>query len=128
MAGLYQDSCVDKPAGGHGMDAENKTTSCVDKPADGHGPKGSSGNFRVPVPGETLTVAAVGNKEMFLRPCVDCGLITGSFCDECVASDRLPNEVWAEGQMTPLCTRCDRQHDECHFCRGELWVRPPAHR
>ena len=86
MAGLYQDSCVDKPAGGHGMDAENKTTSCVDKPADGHGPKGSSGNFMVPVPGETLTVAAVGNKEMFLRPCVDCGLITGSFCDECTVA------------------------------------------
>ena len=26
--------------------------------------------------------------------------------------------------MTPLCTQCDRIHDECHFCRALSWCMP----
>ena len=65
---------------------------------------------------------------MFNRPCVDCGQVTGCFCDYCNARDRMPNEVWSAGQGTPLCTTCDRKHDRCHFCRGLKWCTPPAWR
>ena len=62
------------------------------------------------------------------RPCVDCGQITGRFCDYCFAEDRIPDERWAAGQSTPLCSKCDNTHDCCHFCRGVNWARPPAWR
>ena len=74
--------------------------------------------------GGELAVLAVGDKEMLMRPCVDCGVRTGSFCDYSYAKTRVPNEVWAEGQMTPLCNSCDNQFDECHFCRGLQWCTP----
>ena len=73
-----------------------------------------------------LKVMCTGYYEGLIRPCVDCGLITGSFCDNCLAQERLPNEEWAEGQMTPLCTTCDRTYDECHFCREMKWCTPAA--
>jgi hypothetical protein len=45
--------------------------------------------------------------EMSCRPCVDRGLITGSFCDgidgNCFAALRCPNEKWVAGQGTPFC-------------------------
>ena len=73
-------------------------------------------------------VLAVGDREMLCRPCVDCGLRTGCFCDWCLAADRLPDEKWAAGQLTPLCTHCDREYGACHFCREEPhWVTPPPH-
>ena len=75
-----------------------------------------------------MQVLATGSEEMLNRPCVDCGLITGRFCDYCLASDRMPGEVWAAGQMTPLCSYCDNKHDACHFCRGQTWCTPPPHR
>ena len=53
-------------------------------------------------------VAFVEEANILLRPCVDCGLRMCCFCDFCKAKDRLPNEVWADNQFTPLCTRCDR--------------------
>eukprot|EP00975_Prorocentrum_lima_P040090 8421035-Prorocentrum_lima.AAC.1 len=57
-----------------------------------------------------MTSSLVGS-EMCIRdscrPCVDCGLMTGRFCDWCLAADRLPGEVRAAGQMTPLCSHCD---------------------
>ena len=67
------------------------------------------------------------------RACVDCGLYTGCYCDgndwgECFAADRMPREHWANNQRTPLCTACDRRFSMCHFCRGQLWAVPPAHR
>ena len=62
-----------------------------------------------------------------LRGCVDCGRLTGSFCDGCHAADRLPMDHWALGQRTPLCTSCDRLHDACHYCRGVQWCTPPMH-
>ena len=66
-----------------------------------------------------------GDEETLLRPCVDCGLVTGRFCDHCEAADRLPGERWAAGQMTPLCSCCDIKYGMCHFCRGQDWVSPP---
>ena len=75
-----------------------------------------------------LEVLSVAEEAVLNRPCVDCGLYTGSFCDFCLAADRITDEHWAEGQMTPLCTRCCRKHaDLCHFCRGLLWARPWSH-
>ena len=80
-----------------------------------------------------LQTLAVGTQAELCRPCVDCGLYTGCYCDgndrgECFAADRVPQEHWANNQRTPLCTACDRRLGMCHFCRGQLWAVPPAHR
>jgi len=78
-----------------------------------------------------------------LRPCLDCGLVTARMCpgipnDEfppnefvffgCVAADRSPNELWLPNDLTPLCRACRVELNMCHFCRGEHWCTPPAHR
>ena len=73
-----------------------------------------------------LEVLAVGSTEMLCRPCVDCGLYTGRFCDYCYAEDRIPHEKWARGQLTPLCSHCDNRYDACHYCRGVHMARPFA--
>ena len=74
----------------------------------------------------TGKVHAIGTQAMLMRPCVDCGLRTGSYCDNCEAVHRLPGEEWARGQKTPLCTSCDRTHHGiCHFCRRQPWCVPP---
>ena len=62
----------------------------------------------------------------FFRPCVDCGRITGSFCDFCNGAERLPQERWNENQGTPLCGDCDDKRGCCHFCEGKSWCRPPG--
>ena len=49
---------------------------------------------------DLVEVLAVGDEKMLCRPCVDCGLRTGRFCDFCLVADRMPSEVWAEGQLT----------------------------
>ena len=73
------------------------------------------------------------------RPCVDCGLITGNYCDgdelgrfqtngfACLGEIRLPHgdavhRAWNEGQRTPLCSFCDRKRGACHFCLKTTWV------
>ena len=66
-----------------------------------------------------MQVLAWGDENMLARPCVDCGLKTGCYCDHCRACDRCPKEEWADGQMTPLCSNCDNEHGACHFCRDE---------
>ena len=71
---------------------------------------------------------AVGDEAMLCRPCADCGLVTGRFCDWCFAADRVPCEQWAYNQQTPLCSRCDNRHGACHFCRGLDWCTPPPRR
>ena len=76
----------------------------------------------------TLEALAFGDEEILCRPCVDCGLFTGCFCDYCYAKDRIENEVWAIGQHTPLCTNCDKAHDRCRYCRGISSCTPPSHR
>ena len=72
-----------------------------------------------------MQVLAWGDENMLARPCVDCGLKTGCYCDYCRACDRCPKEKWADGQMTPLCTNCDNRQGACHFCRGLSWCTPP---
>ena len=72
-----------------------------------------------------METQACGSEEELIRPCVDCGMWTGCFCDHCCAADRLPNERWSEGQMTPLCSSCDNARDACHFCFGRSWCTPP---
>ena len=67
-----------------------------------------------------LEVLTAGTEEMLNRPCVDCGRITGSFCDFCLAVDRLPRLKWYPTQATPLCTECDRKYSQCRFCRADL--------
>ena len=66
---------------------------------------------------------------------VDCGLMTGNFCDggpalkykdTCYASDRDPRgfpEV--SNQRTPLCTFCETSLEYCRFCRGVSSCTPP---
>ena len=71
-------------------------------------------------------VLVVGTKKMLCRPCVDCGLFTGIYCDHCEAAHRCPRGAWAAGQMTPLCSFCNKKHRSCHFCRGlDCCVPPP---
>jgi len=87
-------------------------------------------------PGAPATKAMLGGLEarcfgarvQLVRPCVDCGLITGCFCDFCIAEDRLPGEAWAAGQATPLCTGCDGVFKGCHFCRRQHWCAPEPHK
>ena len=75
-----------------------------------------------------MQVFCFGSQEMLVRPCVDCGQWTGGFCEWCYAKDHAPDEEWAEGQRTPLCSECDNQNKACHFCRGLKACRPPAWR
>ena len=72
-----------------------------------------------------LALAAAGVPATLCRPCEDCGLITGRFCDSCFAIDRVPSEVWAAGQLTPLCSSCRNRYGKCHYCRGMTWVTEP---
>ena len=63
-------------------------------------------------------------------PCVDCGLLTGNFCDgswrmgfdRCFARNRVPKDsANASGfgnQRTPLCSYCETLSDYCRFCRA----------
>ena len=78
-----------------------------------------------PVFGSEMEVLAFGDQDLLVRPCVDCGVWTGRFCDHCRAADRIPTEIWADGQLTPLCSVCDNRFDACHFCRGVDWCTPP---
>ena len=40
----------------------------------------------------------------------------------------MPRERWADNQLTPLCTACDRRRwDCCHSCRQIPCMTPPAH-
>ena len=73
-----------------------------------------------------MEVLAAGTPEELNRPCVECGLITGRFCDEwefktgfkCFASERIPSLRWVQGQRTPFCSGCERKLGCCYFCRG----------
>ena len=60
-----------------------------------------------------MSIICVSDQETLVRPCVDCGQMTGRFCDYCYAADRCPDERWAPNQLTPLCSRCDNTHDKC---------------
>ena len=70
-------------------------------------------------------------------PCVDCGLITGNFCDggpsvgydRCFAPERVPHDYNNTGgfgvQKTPLCSYCETRVGFCRFCRGVSSCTPP---
>ena len=64
-----------------------------------------------------------------IRPCVDCGLITGNFCDgilaECYAQERIPGEVWCVNQRTPFCAKCEAKRPACRFCLRIASCTPP---
>ena len=74
----------------------------------------------------SLEVLASGTPEELARPCVECGLVTGNFCDKlefitgfkCLAENRLPLLSWVQGQRTPFCTGCEKKLGSCYFCRG----------
>ena len=77
--------------------------------------------------GIPLHIIAWGVEGQLLNaPCVDCGRITGSWCNEkCLAANRMPNDHWSPGQATPFCTVCDaRSPDRCHYCKGLAWCTP----
>ena len=65
---------------------------------------------------------------VFAKPCVDCGLLTGNWCEtlvangQCFAAMRVPGGQWQPGQRTPLCTGCERARGACHWCRRAPWV------
>ena len=69
----------------------------------------------------------MGDPGLLCRPCVDCGLRTGRFCDGdgCLAAVRVPSEQWAPGQLTPFCSHCEAKRLLCHFCEGKAWATPP---
>ena len=85
--------------------------------------------FPIPAPATAPDFICMGTctKDVFVRPCVDCGLRTGNTCDYCFAAQRVLDEVWLPYQKTPLCPDCRRlELQSCHFCRGLEWCRPPA--
>ena len=78
-----------------------------------------------------------------LVPCVDCGLITGNYCDgspevghlRCFAVDRAPQDYTPPPdddsigrQQTPLCLYCKACFNFCRFCRGVSSCTPQATR
>jgi len=79
-----------------------------------------------------LVVHCFDADEGLVRPCVDCGLSTSNFCVShwqgsiCLASDRVPSEPWANGQLTPLCSHCETKYGACRFCRGVQSCTPPS--
>ena len=87
--------------------------------------------------GEAMLVLSAGTPDMLLRPCSDCGLRTGNFCETrrqknnerwqggvCLAAVTVPSEKWAKDQRTPLCTSCEEKYGACRFCRGVIGCAP----
>jgi len=72
-----------------------------------------------------LQVLAVGPMELLCRPCVDCSRVTGRFCDYCFAADRMPEQTWADDQLTPFCSQCEDTHGSCKYCRQDIAARTP---
>ena len=86
------------------------------------------GNQRVPF--QVLAASTQENPTILIRECVDCGLLTGRFCDDCYAAERFPlgdanGSGLAQGQLTPLCSSCDNWRDGCRYCR-DIWVTKPV--
>lgn len=74
---------------------------------------------------QTLWGAPRGSPTSF--PCVDCGVVTGNFCDggisvdynHCYAKERVPADYLNAGTLrTPLCSYCETMYAFCRFCRG----------
>ena len=80
-----------------------------------------------PWPG-SASQEAMATLEALQAACVDCGRLTGGWCNErCYAGVRTPEDVKFRNQRTPYCTVCDKANpDKCHFCRKQLWCTPPS--
>ena len=88
------------------------------------------------------------NSQACLRPCLECGLYTGGYCETlaqakagpkgtwqggtCFAAEVYPwrkgmdaKEKWTAGQRTPLCTSCEIRYGACRACRGVSGCTPP---
>ena len=66
-----------------------------------------------------------------IRPCVDCGLLTGNFCEaDCFAEYWLGSKLedWNDNQFTSQCSACEQRYKCCHFCLGKAWATPEPHR
>ena len=68
-------------------------------------------------------------------PCVDCGLMTGNFCDggifcaydQCFASEKIPADYGSNGkQRTPLYSYCETRFVFFRFCHKEHGCTPPT--
>ena len=69
---------------------------------------------------EVVVVSEIPNTfPPYVSPCIDCGLMTGSWCDDC---ERM-NEK-GEAVLTAFCTVCEELFLRCHVCRGAEWVQP----
>ena len=68
---------------------------------------------------------AVGDAATLNRPCIDCGRVTGNYCDSyprniCLARLRKPRERWEPNQRTPFCRECESHEPYCRYCRAEV--------
>ena len=61
-----------------------------------------------------MEVLACGDRSMLMRFCVDCGQLTGRFCDWCYAVDRDPKAEWAKGQCELFVRPGAVEHGRCH--------------
>ena len=83
---------------------------------------------------QVLWTAPAGSPSSF--PCVDCGLVTGNFCDggaaldfkdACFACNSDPvSYPDISSQRTPLCSYCETLYGYCRFCRNVSGCTPPA--
>jgi len=72
---------------------------------------------------EGVTQEVIG--EGLIRPCVDCGRRTGSFCDTGDVVAGVCRLALGRLAATPLCTVCDAKHGKCHLCRRMPWATQP---
>jgi hypothetical protein len=52
-------------------------------------------------------------------PCIDCGLMTGNWCDGCEKS-----MMDQKKRLKPLCTGCEEEFLKCHECRDVAMATP----
>ena len=74
-------------------------------------------------PGALQVLSFSADPDTFKKPCIECGLITGNFCDgqtgECFAKDTIKDGKFEPGQRTPMCTKCEKKYRFCKVCRDK---------
>ena len=102
-----------------------------------------------------MTIYALSDGTIpLIRPCVDCGRSTHTFCsggvssertvrgedgeligtgkfiifpmDQCFAKKNIPSEPWNTNQRTPFCSTCESAVLFCRFCRVVPGCTPPS--
>ena len=92
---------------------------------------------KIPSDYYNLKVEACGQPEDFISPCVDCGHVTGSWCDKGTTDQncylrtylhpmQFAKAAYPADKNTPLCTSCDSRFNMCPFCRGVPSATPEA--